>query len=396
MRLRVFLGLATLTLLSQDLYALKKNTFDHQINEALRSHFLAYHEKEYFSGMAMSIYLPDQAIKNYYFGQSGHTQESRPIDASSLFEIGSITKSFTGAIVLQLQKENRLDLDTPIKAWLNDYPKWSALSIRSLLNMTSGLPNYSDSPLFNVDLDRNPEKKWLNQELIQYAYPPASFSPPLKTGYFYSNTGYILVAMIIEKLTQHDFKTELENRLLKPAKLKNTFYPCPERDKGVRSRLVQGYGYNPYDNPEILGQDLSQTSLCWAGAAGALVSNSQDIIEWVKAIFIDTVLLDQNQKAEMMKIISTATGKSIRITNSKDRQGFGLGLAQAYDKDLGVFWFYEGQTEGFRALYLYSPKTGIIISSIFNSAVNAQNDHAGEFMKKIYSLVRKSNLKSHQ
>ena len=89
----------------------------------------------------------------------------------------------------------------------------------------------------------------------------------------------------------------------------------------------------------------------------------------------------------MMQIVSLSTGAPIEITSKKDPYGFGLGITQAFDKELGHYWFYEGETLGFRATYMYIPCNGVIISTIFNSATNAENDHSGPLIKEIYKII---------
>src|SRR5665213_146580 len=100
-----------------------------QPQDILNKHYQTYKDQEYFSGVALSIYTPKTSIANYYAGTESHEPNSKPISATSLFQIGSITKSFTAAIVLQLEKEKKLTLDSPLKTWLPSYDKWSTISI---------------------------------------------------------------------------------------------------------------------------------------------------------------------------------------------------------------------------------------------------------------------------
>lgn len=376
-----------LTFLLLPLNALANN-FDTNINNALTTHFNQYKEKEYFSGIAVAVYKPNLPIANYYIGYTGHEKNSPKIKADTLFQIGSITKSFTAAIALQLMKENKLQLKDTLQQWLPQYQKWSTLTIESLLNMTSGLPNYSDAPVLNALQFQHPHQNHSAADLIKYVYPAGTLSPPLKSGYFYTNTGYILSGMIIEKITKHDLGFEIQNRLLKPLQLNNTFYPLPTTDHAVAARLANGYGFNPYMNPELVGKEVSSDNLSWAGAAGAILSNMEDVVRWVKAIFVDDTILDKQQKEKMMSVVSIQSGEPISQVSTSDPRAFGLGIIQGYDKDMGKFWFYEGETEGFRTLYLYVPSSGIIIAAAFNSAVNSENDHANELMKAIYKLTR--------
>lgn len=365
------------------------DSFDNKITKLLKNHYSQYHDQEYFSGIAMAVYAPGQEIKSYYVGTVSRATNSKKITRDTLFEIGSITKSFTAAVALQLQKENKLYLTDKLDKWLPEYSKWSSVNIESMLNMTSGLPNYTDAPLWNAEEFSNPQKKWSEHELIQFVYPISTFSPPLRGGYHYTNTGYVLTGMIIEKASGASLKAEIENRLINPARLTDTYYPVPSADKDVMSRLASGYGYNPYANPELVGKDMSTSNLSWAGAAGAIISTPADVVKWVRALFVEDTILDQGQKLKLMTSVSTVTGKPIASASSKDPQAFGLGVIQGFNDKIGKYWFYEGETEGFRALYMYVPETGIIIASAFNSAVDDDNDHAGEFMQAAYMIAKK-------
>jgi D-alanyl-D-alanine carboxypeptidase len=378
-------------------YAYAKETtidFDKKVQQQFTQHYNKYKDLEYFSGAALSIYIPNQPIKNYYVGYQSH-DKNKPISETTLFEIGSITKSFTAAIVLQLEKENKLTLNDTLGQWLPEYSKWSSTTIQQLLDMSSGLPNYSEAPLWNAQEYKNPSYQWKNSELINFVYPSESFQPPLKNTYFYSNTGYILSAMIVEKASNMSYTDLLQSRIIHPEHLDNTFYPMDTMNNEIKSRLASGYSFNQYDNPEWLGKDVNSVNLSWAGAAGGMVSNTEDIIKWVKALFLTNDILDPSQKEKLEKLISTKTGKPITITSPIDPRGFGLGVVQSYDDKIGRFWLYEGETLGFRALYMYVPCSGVIISSIYNSATNSENDHAGELMTSIYKFALKNIKPKH-
>ncbi|RDI48094.1 serine hydrolase domain-containing protein [Aquicella lusitana] len=366
-------------------------SFNEKAQKSLVEHYNRYKDKEYFSGGALSIYIPGEDIKNYYVGRTAHDdQTGRDITANTLFQIGSITKSFTAAIILQLEKEKKLSIDDTLEKWLPQYSKWPQISIKSLLNMTSCLPNYSDTPLWNVDEFHQPLRRWKSEELVSYVYPKGELSPPLRQGYFYTNTGYILASMIVEKITEHSFTQELNERTINKAGLENTFYPVPATEIAIQSRLAHGYNYNQYDSPNFVGQNLQNNNLSWAAAAGGAVSNTEDIIKWVKALFTEHVILDEAQQTKLKQIVSEQTGKPVKETTSTDPRAFGLGVAQGFDKHMGRYWYYEGETLGYRAIYLYTPCNGVIISAVFNSAVDAKNDHIGELMKQVFNLVQEN------
>lgn len=366
-----------------------KESFDSQVQKLFASHFHKYKDKEYFSGASLSISLPNQNIKNFYIGQVSHDPNSKRISADTLYSIGSITKSFTAVLALQLEEEGKLKLHDTLGHWLPNYKDWSAITLTQLLNMTSNIPNYSDSAMWAAEEVKNLKRNWSDVELIGFATPPKPYHPPLKTGYFYSNTAYILSGMIIEKASNHSYLHELENRIFKPAQLENTFYPIPEIREDIHDRMAHGYYYNQYDIPTFVGTDVHNNNLSWAAAAGGVVSNSEDVIKWIKAIFVDNKLLNAEQKKKLMQLNSVKTNKPIKYTTKNDDLGFALGVAESYvpDNNMGRIWAYEGQTLGFRALYIYKECNGVIISTIFNSATEKENDHILEMAKNVYKLI---------
>lgn len=347
--------------------------------QTLDAHVKKYSQAEYFSAASLSIYVPGKEIANYYAGRVSHEPSSEAVTAKTLFQIGSITKSFTAALMLQLEKEGKLQLQNRVASYLPQYTKWADVRIDTLLNMTSCLPNYSDTPLFNVDIAKDFERAFTPESLVAYVYPKNGISPPLRTGYFYSNTGYMLADMIVAKTTGRSFKQEIEERLIKPCGLTNTLYLEPS------TQMAHGYQYNSYDNPELVGKDVTAMNLTWAGAAGALVSTTEDVIKWVRALFTGSVL-DEAQKEKLLQLHSTKTGSAIIQVSQEDPEAFGLGVVVKYN-GADSFWFYEGKTMGFRALYMYVPSNGIIIACAFNSSPDGQNDHAHELLLATYHKV---------
>jgi D-alanyl-D-alanine carboxypeptidase len=108
-------------------------------------------------------------------------------------------------------------------------------------------------------------------------------------------------------------------------------------------------------------------SLSWAQGAGSIVSTPEDLTIWARALYAGAKLLPAKQKAELMTLVSTKTGKDLPKPVEGDAAGFGLGVAERYDKGLGTFWFYQGETLGFRAAHLYFPASGLVIALFANS-----------------------------
>lgn len=352
-------------------------------------HHEQYTDIEHFSAIQVSIKANNE-LQHYTAGTVSREPNSKAVTPSHLFEIGSITKSYTSALVMLADAEKKLGVSDQVKKYLNAYPDWGNLPLTRLLNMTSGLPNYSDSPTFNYLFSQNINQFWGEDELISLVYTRDE-KPPLKEGYFYTNTGYILLDMILSDQYNQSFKDLLIKRIFKPLGLKNTYYPVPSYSPETLKHKVQGYSYNIYDNPELVGKNVTLANLSWGGAAGGIVANSEDVINWVDALFVNDKLLNKAQKHEMQQLISVQSGKPIHQVDENDPRGFGLGIVSNYDKSFGQFWFYEGETFGYRSLYMHVPCNKVTIVALFNSGTNGENDHAGKLMTSLYGQLLKNN-----
>jgi D-alanyl-D-alanine carboxypeptidase len=366
------------------------NVSSSSVDNIIQTHLDQYAEVEHFSAIQVSVKAGDR-VEHHAVGKRSRMPGSENVIASDLFEIGSITKSFTAALTVLADTDGQLKLDGKLRDYLNNYPHWGDIQLADLLNMSTGIPNYSHTPTLNYVFSEDLQRYWSTSDLVALVYPQKN-NPPRKHGYLYSNTGYVLMDMILTKLYQKPLSEQLSDTILKPLKLNNTYYPVPNFTKYILDRMVRGYSYNIYDNPELLGEDVTENNLSWAGAAGALVSNSEDVMHWVESLFINDQPFSTSQKSSLQKLVSVTTGEPLERTNEKNPRGFALGLIQAYDKQIGRYWFYEGKTIGFRALYIYVPCNQVIVVALLNSATNAENDHAGDLVNKLYKQLLKENF----
>ncbi|AIE74279.1 MULTISPECIES: serine hydrolase [unclassified Synechocystis] len=389
MKKSLFLGgtLAFFSILSTG-SAWGESVVDGKVQAILDKHYQTYRNDEFFSAIQLSTKAGDGAIKTYVVGTKSHEADSPVIDSESLFQIGSITKSFTSVLLLQAEMEGKVSLDNDFTSYLPEYGRWNGVTITQLLNMTSGLPNYSDSPTINYSFVQSPERIWQDKELVDVVYPQPNLpAPPLNTGYGYTNTAYTLGGLILEKVYGQSYAELIDEKILQPLQLDNTFYPIPSYPPVILARMVDGNNFNPYTNPELTGRSVDNGNLSWAGAAGGLVANTQDIISWVRALFVEDKLLSLEQKKQLTQIVSLSTGEPITGTTAEEPRGFGLGVVQGYDQDWGHYWFYQGETLGHRSFYLYFPCNEVIISALFNSAVNDQNNNVKPLLTGVYQAL---------
>jgi D-alanyl-D-alanine carboxypeptidase len=288
------------------------------------------------------------------------------VTTTSLYQIGSNTKAFTAVAVLQLEAQGRLSIDAPIGRYLSQYPAYAKLTLRRLLSMTSGLESYDNVEAWYTRYVKNPLAKESTDALIRLVYPAKKFAPGTK--YYYSNTGYLLAQEVVAKVSStHSFDKELA-RIIASAGLKNTYYSSDFYPAAIQKRIVSGYYEN--DDPgfqTFLGRDTSRDSVSWAQGAGSIVSTPADLTTWARVLYQGTVLLPPLQKRELTTLVSTKDARPLRVPVKDDPAGFGLGVAQRFDPKLGSFWFYQGETLGFRAAHLYFPSRDLVVSVFANS-----------------------------
>ena len=281
----------------------------------------------------------------------------RPVEASSLFQVGSITKSFMAVLFLELQADGQLRLDDSMTQYLPEYPKWNHVTLRELLNHTSGIYNYTTSLDFMKQVHQHPNRQYTDAQIVAMAYEkPLQF--PSGKGWGYSNTNYLLAGMILQKVTNRSVAELLDNNIINPLSLNDTYYFPTRMPRSIAQQMVMGYTADD--------QALRNPNLSWMGSAGALISNSVNLVTWIKAIFYQEIITPVELK-EMTNLVSTKTG--LPLTNLKE-SGYGLGLKYRYDSTLGPIWFHPGGTAGFTAIVLWLPQKKLAIAMTINRDVN--------------------------
>jgi D-alanyl-D-alanine carboxypeptidase len=322
-----------------------------------------------------------------------------PATAGNLFQIGSQTKAFTAVVVLQLEAEGKLRLDQTVGEFLPQYKTWSGATIRSLLNMTSGIPEYADNPRCLASVAADPHRVWTLPELIGFAEPGAPGAPaPPKAKWHYSNTNYLLAELIIERVTGHTLEAEIRARLLGARYgLTDTFYSADTYPAAVTDRMVSGYFFNrsPGNEPlaPLLGHDMKDASVSMFQGAGGMVSRPEDVTRWVRALY-QSDMLAPRQRDELMQMVSMRTGQPIPRTTRTDTTAFGLGVGAFRWPLAGIGWYYLGETLGYRSFYAWFPRHDTVIAISLNSQPSGQDEHAlrGLFEALILSLRKAGKL----
>ena len=311
---------------------------------------------------------------------------NQPVIPTSLYQIGSNTKVFTSIAILQLEAAGVLSIDDTLGKWLPQYPAWRTVTIRQLLDMTSGIPSYDNSPAFEAAYSSNPMIETTPADLVAYVYP-SSVKPG--EAWSYSNTGYILAQMILQKASPSRSYQAVIDQMIRSQGLTNTyyqpyFYPTP-----VARRVVSGYYVNDDKGlSKLYGKDTSGFSLGWGQAAGGIVGDTADLTDFLRALFAGHIL-PPSQMKELESVVSTKTGQPISQTTAGDPNGFGLGLFQVLLPDFPRAWVYQGSTIGYRATYMYFQDSGVIITIFTNSqTTKAENQITSKLFPAVYSTLQ--------
>ena len=347
----------------------------------LRSYLKAHGSDERISAAGLSVRLPGHRRTIDVGAGTMRIGGTRPVRSTRVWQIGSNTKAFTSVMLLQLEAEHRLSIDDTLGRWLPRYRQWRGVTIKRLLNMTSGIPSYDKSLAFMHAFEANPHRRFTTRQLVAYAKP----GKPTH-GYSYSNTNYILGEMIIEKVTHTSYLHQLRTRIIRPLHLRNLHFRPARYPARVTRREPAGYFFNRQipDLSRLLGRDVSRTTLSWTRGAGGIISTTHDMTVWEQAMYHGR-LLPGHQQRELRSLVSSKTGKPIRHTTPSDPEGFGLGIAQMTHPEIGRFWFYEGETLGFRTLHFYLPRSGLIFALALNSQPTV--DHIGDLVVSVYETL---------
>ncbi|MFC5723473.1 serine hydrolase domain-containing protein [Streptomyces gamaensis] len=267
----------------------------------------------------------------------------RPRIAQDHFRVGSISKAFTSVVLLQLEAEGKVGLDDSVERWLpgvvhGNGHDGSAVTIRQLLNHTSGIFNYTEDEgfisLLSKDFPEHRFDSFTPEELVATAMKHApSFKPG--TDWHYSNTNYILAGMIVEKVSGNSYADEIERRITGPLHLRHT--SLPGTDPTVPGPHGRAYSKLTDPAPDAKIHDVTELNPSWGGAAGEIISTTGDLNTFYSAL-LGGKLLPERQQKELLTTVST--GKQIPGGR------YGLGVMAATLPCGTTIWMHGGGIHG--------------------------------------------------
>lgn len=264
-------------------------------------------------GMLNGTFLVAKEGKTVYKKAFGTVAANgtQSLTTASAFNLASVSKQFTGMMVMMLKEEGKLQYDDKLKQHLPDFP-YDTITIRHLLNHTHGLPEYFDlATQYNTTLDTLTNEGVL--KLLKNHRPPLQFQP--NSQFSYCNTGYILLAYLIEKLTTEPIQRYFERKIVQPLGLKNTYIYTLTMPKSPENRV---YGSKRV-NGKYVSNDLIRLDGVWGD--GNVYSSVEDLLVWEQALNTEKLV----KTATLKEAFTPATLND----GSKSWYGFGWGL----DKD---------------------------------------------------------------
>jgi len=277
------------------------------------------------------------------------------------FRIGSVCKTFVSVVVLQLVQEGKLRLDDLMTKFLpkeitKRLPNSNQITIRELLNHTSGLSNYMNDQFYD-EVRKDPTHPWTATEVLQFVYNLAPVGTPGEK-FDYSDTNYILLELIIDKVTGSTLTTQIRDRILTPLGLNNTFMELREQ--------IPGGFVNSYRKVDGVQTNVTQLNEANGLGDGGLISSASDLAKFVHALLAEGKLLSRQTLKQM-------------LTSFKN-DNYGLGLASRQTK-WGELLGHSGGTAGHRAEMYYLPTHNITV-------VVMGNDDDSD--KDTYDIVEKA------
>ena len=344
--------------------ATKTKTDVSSLRVQLKTQIDDWHKNAKFPGATIGICLADGNCFGLATGFSDRDAKvaMKPDD---FMAAGSVGKTYAAALTMQLMKEGKIDLDDQIEKylgrekWFSHLPNAKDITVRQLMTHTSGLVRYEFKDTFTKDLTANPDKVWKPEELVAYILDTKA---PFEAGkgWDYSDTNYIVLGMIIEKVTGKKYYELVKTNLdLNPLKLKHT----KPQDRREIKGLIQGYAgeNNPFGGTDAMiknGKFAVNPQFEWTG--GGMVTSAEDLARWAKFMYEGKAFSAELLPKMLDGVSAPQLGKETK---------YGLGVI-IYQTPKGPAYGHSGFFPGYITNMLYFPEHKISVAVQVNTSVS--------------------------
>ena len=344
------------------LTTISANSQEYKKNSKLDSLYTELYQKGAFNGNILVAENGNVIFQKSYGLANEETQEK--LNVKTIFELASVSKQFTAMGIVQLQKEGKISYEDKISKYIPELQKYEGITITNLLTHTGGLPDYMQLSSKNW----NKSKIASNDDIIalfQELKPEINFEPNEK--WDYSNTGYLILASIIERVSGKTFGEYLNEKLFQPLDMKHTFVHRRRFQPKKVDNYAEGYIYSDSLKrkilPDELGKEFYVVYLDGVVGDGMVNSNLEDLLKWDRALYTDRIINDQDREM----IFSSYK------TRDSSETDYGFGWMIDSTETFGKISFHSGGWAGYISYFdrhLDNDKTIIILQN--NSTPNIE------------------------
>jgi D-alanyl-D-alanine carboxypeptidase len=290
-------------------------------------------------------------------------ERSSPADEHTRYEIGSITKQFTAAAILQLKEAGKIELDAPVATYVPSAPHAREITVRQLLTHTSGLADYTDAPNFDM-LAATPAT--FDRVLSPIAGKPLGFTPG--TAFAYSNTNYLILGRIIERVSGQTWEAYVQQHLFLPAGMRESATMAQE-DR--LADMARGYVYA--QGRTAASKPIAES---WASSAGGIVSTADDLRRWGEALSSGRIISASDY--ELLTSPARLTDGSVT--------SYGFGMKVDRFEGQPRIW-HDGNTNGFDGSDQFFPSQGVRIIVLTNTLAGGSNAIVEHVYNDLYPAI---------
>ncbi len=317
-------------------------------------------EKNKVPGLAVTLSISDSVVWSKGFGYADLEQQVRVEPSKTKFRIGSISKSFTSIAIGMLLEQNKINLDVPIQRYVPNFPKKRyPITIRQLGGHLSGIRTYNGNEFYN-----NKKYKDLSEGLNIFKNDSLLFKP--NTNFYYSNYGWNLISVVIEKAASTNFVYFMDNNIFQPLKMSSTVPDFNDSIINNRSRFYEKDKLGKLENAPYV-----DNSYKWA--AGGYLSTTHDLVKFGEQLLHPEIISDKT----LLEIIENQKTSNGVLTD------YGIGWMLGYIDDTIPFFGHSGTSVGGKALLIIVPEYKLV----FALAANLGEIDFGNDYKVIFEIV---------
>jgi D-alanyl-D-alanine carboxypeptidase len=322
-------------------------------------------------GVVVGIWIPGEG--NYVTTRGvSDIKTKQPMRVEDHFRIGSITKTFAATLLLIFADEKKLGLDDPVSKYVAWVPNGDKITLRMLADMTAGLHSYTEDDAWVKIAFSNFKRVWTPRELVDVGIKHAPDFPPGK-GWHYSNTNYVLLGMILERVAGKKIQASFDEKIFKPLKLTQTSWPVGD---ALPKPYSHGTTVQTLDDKQ---DDATNRNPSWAFTAGELVSTMADMRTWVVSYATGSLVSPEMQKQRL-------TWMTMPPNTPEHAYGIGIGIDHGW---LG----HTGELPGYNCSAFYLPGKKAVLVVMVNSDIPAgKSNPAPSIMKALAQVVTPGNV----